>query len=116
MTPKEATTLKDQINTMQAFLDGEAIEFFEYDGESDWTEVSSPTWNWDLGTYRIKPKGKVWSYEDAAYLLGRTVIMKTSGVYIGIIVAVTPIRVGVGCEYHTWTKFNETFTVITETE
>ena len=52
-------TLREKIETMQAFERGEEIEVnfngTEFDG---WIKDIFPSWNWEENNYRIKPKPK----------------------------------------------------------
>jgi hypothetical protein len=46
---------KEAIKVMQAYVDGEDIEYC-LSRHSGWTRVSSPSWNWYERPYRIAPK------------------------------------------------------------
>lgn len=50
-------TLREKIETMQAFERGEEIEISNNLGEI-WIQEPCPNWNWVNCTYRIKPKPK----------------------------------------------------------
>lgn len=49
-------TTQEKIEIMQAFVDGETIEFNLNDGASWWSSNGSAefTWNWEQNDYRIK--------------------------------------------------------------
>lgn len=52
-------TTKEQIEVMQAYLDGKTIECrSELEAKLGWVEVSEPKWNWTACEYRIKPDPK----------------------------------------------------------
>ncbi len=58
---KEET--KQFITVMQAYANGEDIEYITYNnGSTCWRDAKSPNWNWDNFTYRIKPKQKYRPY------------------------------------------------------
>lgn len=48
------TKTQDKMAVMQAFIDGEKIEYIERDVSPRWEEVKIPVWNWANGTYRVK--------------------------------------------------------------
>ena len=50
-------TLREKIETMQAFERGEEIECNSL-YTPKWTTTSAPAWNWNDFCYRIKPKPK----------------------------------------------------------
>ena len=50
-------TLREKIETMQAFERGEEIEVSDY-GYEEWRTVNNPSWSWNVNKYRIKPKPK----------------------------------------------------------
>ena len=57
MTPQE--TAKRQAEVMIAFAEGKAIQSkIRRDKEINWLESPSPTWDWILFEYRIKPETK----------------------------------------------------------
>jgi len=45
----------DKIAIMQAYADGQPIEYTPSIGTSDWDITSDPTWDWASFDYRIKP-------------------------------------------------------------
>ena len=52
-------TLREKIETMQAFERGEEIEVkFDKTEKGTWSKVIDPSWGWDNYDYRIKPKPK----------------------------------------------------------
>ena len=50
-------TLREKIQTMEAFERGEEIEM-AYRGYDIWSSMSTPSWNFEDRNYRIKPKPK----------------------------------------------------------
>lgn len=55
MNSEEIKILKQQIKTMQAFLDGEEIEVkFLNPFGAIWVGVSDPVWDWANNSYRVK--------------------------------------------------------------
>ena len=50
-------TLREKIETMEAFKRGEEIEVSDY-GYEEWRTVNNPSWSWNANKYRIKPKLK----------------------------------------------------------
>ena len=50
-------TLREKIETMQAFERGEEIEYTQL-MEERWRGTTLPAWDWALYDYRIKPKPK----------------------------------------------------------
>jgi hypothetical protein len=50
-------TTKEMIAIMQAYCDGEIIEFSPYNSNS-WKEIDNPFWDWKSMDYRVKPKTK----------------------------------------------------------
>lgn len=48
---------KEAIKVMQAFVDGDDIQYFSCCGE--WLRVIEPLWDFHLTKYRIKPESKV---------------------------------------------------------
>ena len=57
MATKEET--KRMIEVMQAFVDGEEIEYTDRDNRTPWrtsAHVDYPAWNWGSRDYRVKPK------------------------------------------------------------
>ena len=51
-------TLREKIETMQAFERGEEIEVKHRDSAMDWTSTTQPLWDWTKSNFRIKPKQK----------------------------------------------------------
>ena len=60
-------TTKEMIEVMQAYLDGEKIEY-RY-GRTDWLECRIPIWDWGLRDYRVKPKKKYIPFDTAEEFL-----------------------------------------------
>jgi hypothetical protein len=62
---------KEAIKVMQAFVDGKKIEITNNSTEPNtWTDFydDSPTWNWYVFSYRIKPEPKeFWIVGGSAY-------------------------------------------------
>lgn len=54
----------DCIKVMQAYIEGKQIQYVDSETE-DWTNIESPTWNWDIYDYRIKPGPKYRPFKDA---------------------------------------------------
>jgi len=50
-------TLREKIEVMQAFEQGEEIEI-SYVKQDMWTDISNPGWSWGTYDYRVKPKPK----------------------------------------------------------
>jgi len=46
-------TTDDKIEVMQAFVDGESIQFC-IRGRGGWQDVEVPSWNWKLCDFRVK--------------------------------------------------------------
>lgn len=46
---------ENMIAVMQAFCLGHEIEM-SFSGKHEWTQISSPSWNWGDYDYRVKPK------------------------------------------------------------
>ena len=64
-------TTKEMIEVMQAYLDGEKIEY-KY-GNTDWLECRVPIWNWNSIEYRVKPKQKTRTKTKTKFLPFETV-------------------------------------------
>lgn len=65
---------KEKIEVMQAWLDGEPIEFCyqTLDGYSEWTALKTkdePIWSWDAYKYRVKPKLRYIPFKSAEEFL-----------------------------------------------
>lgn len=58
---KEET--KEAIKIMQAYVDGELIEFYDKIHER-WSETNAPMWNCHYIKYRIKLKSRPYNYEE----------------------------------------------------
>ena len=56
-------TTKEKIEVMQAYERGEQIQFLNIN--NDWKDTESPTWNWCIYDYRVKPKPKYVQFETA---------------------------------------------------
>ena len=54
----------DCIKVMQAYVEGKQIQYVDSETE-DWTNIESPTWNWDIYDYRIKPRPNYRPFKDA---------------------------------------------------
>lgn len=54
----------DCIKVMQAYVEGKQIQYVDSETE-DWTDIESPTWNWDLYDYRIMPNPQYRPFKDA---------------------------------------------------
>lgn len=70
-----------RVQIMQAYLDGEDIEYRT--SNKEWYSTSSPIWDWATKEYRVKPKvpdSIDWSQVDPAYkFMARD---KNHGVYL----------------------------------
>lgn len=55
MTKEE---LQNAIKVMQAYIDGEKIEWTYINDDKVWYLINLPTWNWDKYKYRIKLESK----------------------------------------------------------
>jgi len=58
-------TTKEQIEVMQAYLDGKEIEVYN-PYTSKWDQIEDPLWNWSTNRYRIKPSFE-WSFPSTTY-------------------------------------------------
>lgn len=75
---KEET--KKAITIMQAYIDGEDIEYKDYNNRSrHWNEAKSPNWNWFTTKYKIKSTDKHRAYNCIEEFLQA---MKEHGPYI----------------------------------
>lgn len=54
-------SIESMIEVLQAYQAGKEIEFSRNDGKT-WTEIGSPSWNFDIAQYRIAPKPKKVKY------------------------------------------------------
>ena len=55
---------KEAIRVMQAYVDGNEVEFKW--GSMDWNSTDKPEWNWSAYDYRIKPTAKLrpWTADE----------------------------------------------------
>ena len=55
---------KEAIRVMQAFVDGNEVEYERPDGI--WTIINNPCWNWNSQEYRIKPAATIrpWTADE----------------------------------------------------
>ena len=53
----DAIDTQEAIRVMQAYVEGETIQASEKYSNS-WCVLKSPNWNWEVCTYRVKPKPK----------------------------------------------------------
>ena len=60
---------KKAIAVMQAWLDGEEIEYcYKKASRPEWLDVETPTWDLDIKRYRVKPKPReFWVHESAVW-------------------------------------------------
>lgn len=94
-------TTEEMIAVMQAYADGKEIELLNSTGK--WRTVSAPSWNWEEANkpmwnwvdfdYRIKKQPKEpeyvpFTFEDADFLIGKTVRCKSQD-YVALIISVT---------------------------
>jgi len=57
--------IKERTDIQQAYLDGESIEYGQYDSDSFKSSIGEPAFNWFECDYRIKPKPmEVWVITD----------------------------------------------------
>lgn len=54
MTP---TQLKEAAQVMLAASEGKQVQ---YRREHEWEDMSDPSWDWHMWTYRIKPEAREW--------------------------------------------------------
>ena len=82
-------TTKEKIAIMQAYEDGKKIEVCGKI-ENVWYSTTSPDWNWANCDYRIKtePEYVPFTFEDADFLIGKTVRCKLQD-YVALIISVT---------------------------
>jgi len=87
-------TTEEKIAIMQAYCDGEAIEYTQ-NNQDNWKEVINPSWNWGGSKYRVKPQPQYqpFDFTDALYLIGKIVKTKNNdfvstitGAYLNTIV------------------------------
>lgn len=58
-------TLKEQIQIMQAFAEGQLVQFKVIgDDDSEWADISQPSWSWGTCDYRVKPETLINSWEE----------------------------------------------------
>lgn len=62
MTKEES---QNAIKVMQAYINGEKIEYTYINDDKVWYLINLPTWNWDKYKYRIKQKPKYRPFKDA---------------------------------------------------
>ena len=81
-------TTKEMIAIMQAFTDGKEIEYSFINGS--WYDDKNPCWNWVDYNYRVKhtPEYVPFTFEDAEFLIGKTVRCKSQD-YVALIISVT---------------------------
>lgn len=58
---------EQMIEVMQAYINGEQIEFF--DENTKWHDCANPLWNWDRHKYRVKRKLTYRPYKNAEEFL-----------------------------------------------
>ena len=46
---------KKAIEVMQAYVDGKTIQVYD-DDHLTWIDSIGPAWNWNFGSYRVKPE------------------------------------------------------------
>jgi hypothetical protein len=87
---------KEKIAVMQAYCDGEAIEYTQ-NNEDNWKEVFYPSWNWGGSKYRVKPQPQYqpFDFTDALYLIGKIVKSKNDE-FVGMITGVNKTSVAIG--------------------
>ena len=60
---------KKRIEVMQAYINGEKIEYRNIATKSGWRSVGIPCWDWFNYEYRVKPEPKVRPYANAEEFL-----------------------------------------------
>lgn len=59
-------TTEEMVAVMTAYKEGKTIEYKKHEGiPSDWTDNDTPSWNWALYDYRVKPEPKYRPYKNA---------------------------------------------------
>ena len=84
-------TTKEMIAVMQAYEDGKEIELVpNCYTDKIWKDTSNPTWDWHQFDYRVKqaPEYVPFTFEDAEFLIGKTVRCKSQD-YVALIISVT---------------------------
>lgn len=56
--------LQNAIKTMQAFANGEQIEYAFLSDNAEWYSADAPSWNWSNYKYRVKPQPKYRSFNN----------------------------------------------------
>jgi len=69
---KKLTSTEEKIKVMQAYVDGERVEWVHVCSR-DWSEDSNPLWNWNDFKYRIMPKAKEMTVEEIEKQLGYSI-------------------------------------------
>ena len=83
-------TTKEMIEVMQAYENGEQIEFS--DMYTKWDDINNPAWNWGICDYRVKSKTKYVPFETAEEFItaqrkkGCFIIDKKSGTKYNIFI------------------------------
>lgn len=63
---------QEKIEVMQAYLDGKQIQLKDCDGKwVNWTDAKhrEPNWNWETGSYRIKPEPTYRPYKNTEEMI-----------------------------------------------
>ena len=58
-TPEQIAQVEYQISVQQAFIAGKEIQCSDNFCMDAWNYASTPSWNWDILTYRVKPEPRV---------------------------------------------------------
>jgi len=101
---------KEKIAVMQAYCDGEAIEYTQ-NNQDNWKEVINPSWNWGGSKYRVKPQLQYqpFDYNSARNLIGRLVKSKyfKDNKFTGMITSVYENNIVIGDITITYKKLFE---------
>lgn len=100
-------TIKEMIAVMQAYEDGEKIEYREI-GVGNWESVSHPCWNWSVNEYRVKPEPKYVPYDDVSEVEKDKWVKSNRNGKLYRILKLDPIDNSVGL-YCGWATLEELF-------
>ena len=104
-------TTQERIEIMQAFSEGNAVEYF--DGEN-WNTDSNPSWNWFKFTWRIKsPLTYIpFTFEDRKLLRGKWIKFKKEINCEILINFINVWKVGVDGNYYNYPELLDNFTFL----
>ena len=88
---------KEKIDVMQAFIDGEIVEYCWRSEADNFMRLQDSAWNWKECDYRIKkePEYIPFDFSDAEFLIGKAVRFKITDI-IGIVVEVKKAGITIG--------------------